>query len=190
MDPVQTPRRRQARVLRTFRKVHRITGACLFAFFFVVAGTGLLLGWKKHSNGIILPKSYTGTSTDMANWLPITSLHRNACRILHDSISSTLALDLERIDVRPEKGMVKFVFLDHFWGIQLDATTGELLHIERRRSDFIENVHDGSIVDHLFGIKGEWFKLVYTSVMGTALVTFTITGFWLWYGPKRMRKAM
>ena len=30
-------------------------------------------------------------------------------------------------------------------------------------------------------------KLVYTSIMGTALLIFTITGFWLWYGPKRYR---
>ena len=28
----------------------------------------------------------------------------------------------------------------------------------------------------------------YTTTMKLALVTFTITGFWLWYGPKRMRR--
>ena len=30
-------------------------------------------------------------------------------------------------------------------------------------------------------------KLAYTSVMGLALLGFTVTGFWLWYGPRRMR---
>lgn len=181
-------RQTQAKLLRTFRKIHRTTGALLFVFFFFVAVTGLLLGWKKHSGGAILPKSYKGTSTDLKNWLPLDSLHKNACKILHDSVSADLSFELERIDVRKDKGMVKFVFTDHFWGIQLDGTTGKLLHIERRRSDFIENIHDGSILDYYSGTTGEQIKLVYTSIMGLALLTFTITGFWLWYGPKRMRK--
>ncbi len=64
-----------------------------------------------------------------------------------------------------------------------------LLHIERRRSDFIENIHDGSILDYYFDTTGEYIKLVYTTIIGLALLTFTITGFWLWYGPKRMRRS-
>ena len=92
------------------------------------------------------------------------------------------------IDIRKDKGMVKFVFVDHFLGVQLDGATGRLLHIEQRRSDIIENIHDGSILDYYFQTKGEPIKLAYTSIMGFALLTFTITGFWLWYGPKRMRK--
>lgn len=182
-------RQKQAKVIRIFRKIHRTTGAFLFIFFFVISVTGLLLGWKKHSNGTILPKSYQGTSTELQDWLPLDSLHKNACKILNDSISADLSLELERIDVRKDKGMVKFVFIDHFWGIQLDGATGELLHIEKRRSDIVENIHDGSILDYYFNTKGEIFKLVYTTIMGLALLTFTITGFWLWYGPKRMRRS-
>ena len=178
----------QAKLLRAFRKIHRTTGAILFVFFFLVSVTGLLLGWKKHSGGIIYPESYQGTSTDLKDWLPIDSLHTIACKILRDSVSNDLALDLERIDVRKNKGMVKFVFVDHYWGIQLDGATGKLLHIERRRSDFIENIHDGSILDYYFETNGGQIKLVYSSIMGLALLTFTITGFWLWYGPKQMRK--
>jgi uncharacterized iron-regulated membrane protein len=79
-------------------------------------------------------------------------------------------------------------FIDHYWGIQLDGATGELLHIERRRSDFIENIHDGSIMDYLFETNDEQVKLVYTSIMGLALLTFCVTGIWLWYGLKRIRK--
>jgi len=83
--------------------------------------------------------------------------------------------------------MVKFVFADHFYGIQLDGATGQLLQIERRRSDIIEKFHDGSILDHLFGLRGEYFKLIYTSLTGLALLVLTITGFWIWYVPVRMR---
>ncbi len=181
-------RQSQAKLIRTFRKIHRTTGALLFVFFFFVSVTGLLLGWKKHSGGLILSKSYHGTSTDLKNWLPIDSLHKNACKILHDSVSADLSLEIDRIDIRKNKGMVKFVFTDHFWGIQIDGATGKLLHIERRNSDIIENIHDGSILDFYFGTTGGQIKVVYTTIMGLALLIFTITGFWLWYGPKRMRK--
>lgn len=184
---MESNKRRQAKILRTFRTIHRTTGIFLFAFFMLVAITGLLLGWKKHSGGMILPKSYKGTSTNLKDWLPFDTLHTIACNTLHDSVDANLSLELERIDARPDKGMVKFVFIDHFWGIQLDGATGQVLHIERRRSDFIENIHDGSILDYFFKTDGEEIKLVYTSVMGTALLTFCITGFWLWYGPRRLR---
>jgi len=181
-----THRQQQAKTLRVARKMHRTTGICLFVFFFFISVTGLLLGWKKHSNGWILSKSYAGTSTNLKEWLPLDSLHKNACKILHDSVSPNLSLQLDRIDVRKDKGMVKFVFTDHFWGIQLDGATGKLLQIEQRRSDFIEKIHDGSILDFYCKTDGQ-IKLIYTTIMGLALLIFTITGFWLWYGPKRMR---
>lgn len=181
-------RKQQASILRLFRKVHRTTGALLFIFFFLTAITGLTLGWKKNSGGYILPESYKGSSTELRNWISFDSLHAIACGIARDSISPTLSLELERIDARPDKGMVKFVFMEGFWGIQLDGATGKLLHIERRRSDFIENIHDGSLIDHFFETKNEIFKLIYTTIMGISLLLFTITGFWLWFGPKRMRR--
>ena len=185
MDNAQ--RKREAKILRVSRKIHRTTGAILFVFFFITASTGLLLGWKKHTGGVILPKSYEGKSTDPQDWLPVHVLLEKANKVAHEQISPELSLELERIDLRPDKGMVKFVFIEDYWGIQLDLTTGELLHIERRRSDFIENIHDGSILDYFFQTAGEQIKVVYTSILGTALLTFTITGFWLWYGPKRFR---
>ncbi len=181
-------RQQQAKLLRVFRNVHRTTGAFLFVFFFFVSITGLLLGWKKHSGGLMLAKSYQGTSTDLKDWLPLDSLHKIACKILHDSVSPDLSLELERIDIRKDKGMVKFIFTEKFWGIQLDGATGKLLQIERRRSDFIEKIHDGSVLDYYFNTGNGQIKLVYTTIMGIALLVFTITGFWLWYGPKRMRK--
>lgn len=181
-------RRKNAKILRSFRKIHRTLGIFLFIIFIFVSITGLLLGWKKNTGGLILPESYQGTSTDLKDWLPIDSLHKNACKILHDSVSPDLSLELERIDMRPDKGMVKFVFIDEYMGIQIDCATGKLLHIEKRRSDFIENIHDGSILDYFFKTGKEQIKLVYTSITGLSLFTFSVTGFWLWYGPKRMRR--
>jgi len=179
-------RKDQAQLLRVFRKWHRTTGALLFVFFFIVAITGLLLGWKKNSAGLIMANSAKGSSTELRNWLSNDSLYKKACTYLHDSVATDLSTELDRIDIRKDKGIVKFVFANHFTGLQLDGATGNLLLIEQRRSDFIEKIHDGSIIDHYFKSNG-YFKLMYTTVMGIALLIFTVTGFWLWYGPKKLR---
>ena len=185
----KSKRKNQAGILRSFRKIHRTTGAFLFIFFFVISITGLLLGWKKNSGDFLLPKTYTGTSTNLKDWLSVDSLQKMASRYMLDSVSSTASLALERIDLRPEKGVAKFVYEEDFLGLQLDGATGKLLHIDKRRSDFIEKVHDGSILDLYFKTSGGQIKLIYTTIMGLALLVFTVTGFWLWYGPKRMRAA-
>ncbi|MBQ4913103.1 PepSY domain-containing protein [Maribacter sp. MMG018] len=182
-------RKQQAKILRNFRKVHRLTGAWLFIFFMFISVTGLLLGWKKNSNGLILADTEKGTTSEIAEWLPLDDLRQNAQQIFEDSISTKLSSEIDRIDVRPDKGILKFKFKDNFYGIQLDGATGELLKIERRRSDIIEQIHDGSILDRYLGTSNAPIKLVYTTITGLALLIFTITGFWLWYGPKQMKKT-
>ena len=181
---IETKSKQQAKRLRLFRKIHRLTGAILFIFFFVVSMSGLLLGWKKHSGGVILSKSHKGKSTNPQDWLPLKDLREKAVIIARAEISPEFSSKIDRMDVRPDKGMVKVIFVEDYWGVQLDMTTGDLLHIERRRSDFIENIHDGSVLDHIFGTNGGYLKLIYTTIMGLSLLTFTITGFWLWFGPK------
>ena len=160
-----------AKTLRIFRKIHRTAGALLFIFFFIIAVTGLSLGWKKNSNGLILPKSYQGSSTELSNWLPLDTLQIIAFNAMRDSIDRDIDLNLQRIDARPKKGMVKFVFDNHYWGIQLDGANGDVLAITKRRSDFFENIHDGSILDIIWGTKGEIIKLIYTSIMGILVLT-------------------
>lgn len=185
---VDPSRKRQADILKFARKIHRTSGAALFIFFFLVAITGLFLGWKKHSGGIILADSVKGSSTEPKDWLPIHQLQELAIGYARKNISATISTEIDRIDVRPDKGMVKFVFVEGYWGIQVDCTTGEMLHIERRYSDLIENFHDGSYGDRMLDTSSGVVKLVYTTVIGLALLTFTVTGFWLWFGPKRFKK--
>jgi len=179
---------KQAKNLRLFRKVHRATGAMLFVFFFIIAITGVLLGLKSNSNGLILPNTEQGTTSNLKNWLPIDSLYTNAILILQDSISPELSIELNRIDIRKNKGVVKFIFEKHYWEIQLDGATGKLLNLGKRHSDLIEDIHDATILDTIFNTSQTQIKLIYTLVMGLALLLFTITGFWLWYGPKKMKR--
>jgi uncharacterized iron-regulated membrane protein len=179
-------RQRQVHLLRAFRKWHRLTGAFLFVFFFMVAVTGLLLGWKKDSGGLILPQTQKGSSQEVATWLPLDSLQHLGKRALKAEFP-TYATDVARLDVRPNKGIVKVLFEEHSIGVQLDGATGATLSVAKRHSDWLENLHDGSLLDNWLGTGG-YFKLLYTTVMGLALLLFTITGFWLWYGPKYLRK--
>jgi uncharacterized iron-regulated membrane protein len=179
---------RQAGILRSFRSVHRKFGIALFAFFFIVGVTGLLLGWKKHSGGIIQAKSQQGTSSDFSKWLSLKELNDIAEQVLKDSLGQDFSAEVDRIDIRKDKGIVKFNYLNHFSEIQLDGATGKVLSVNHRRSDFIEKIHDGSILDFYLKTSDGQIKLFYTSLMGLGLIVFTITGFWLWYGPKRMRK--
>ena len=136
----------------------------------------------------MLAPTQKGISSNPAHWLTIDSLHKLAVKYLHDSVDSKLSAELDRIDIRPSKGIVKFVFIDHYWGLQIDCTSGKLLLIEKRSSDFIEDIHDGTILDKIFGTD-EKSMLGYTTIMGISLFMLTITGFWLWYGPKRLRKS-
>lgn len=179
--------KKQAKILRTFRKIHRYTGALLFIFFIVISISGVLLGWKNYSNGTLLPESRIGTSTALNEWMSIDSLHSIACTELIAVTSEAISLELDRIDIRKELGMVKFIFVASNWEVQLDGATGEPLQIAKRRSDLLENIHDGSILAEVVG-NSRAVKIIYTSTMGISLLLFSVTGFWMWYGPKRMRK--
>lgn len=181
-------RQKQVKLLHFFKKTHKVLAIIFFVFFLFTSITGVLLGLKKHSAGWLLPKTYVGTSSDFKDWLPIDSLHTIACQVLRDSVSKDLSLGLSKIDIRKNNGIVKFDFEEQYWGIQLDGATGKLLHIGTRRSDFIENLHDGSILDRFLGTSNGQIKLIYTAVMGFSLLILTLTGFWMWYGPKRLRK--
>jgi len=175
-------RTKQAKILRGFRKVHRITGALLFVFFFVVSITAALLGWKKNSGDVLLPKVREGSTTQVDQWQPIAALLEKANLEMQDSDTT-----LDRIDIRPDKGVAKFLY-ENREEVQVDGATGAVLYKGTRTSDIIENIHDGSILDRYFNT-GDIIKVIYTTVMSLALLLFTVTGFWLWYGPKRMRKA-
>jgi len=180
-------RKKQAKILRGFRKVHRTMGAALFIFFFFISISGFLLGWKKNSFGVLQSNTQQGTATSFTKWMPLDSLKNKALFYVQEELANSKSLEVKRIDVSETKGVVKFIFTDYY-GVQLDGATGGLLLLERRYSDLIEEIHDGSALDTYFKTTGNPIKLIYTTVMGVALLLFTVTGFWLWLGPKRMRR--
>ena len=51
--------------------------------------------------------------------------------------------DIDRLDIRPNKGVIK-VQTQQSIEVQLDWATGEVLKVAQRRSDVIESIHDGT----------------------------------------------
>lgn len=125
---------------RDFRKIHR-WGAILVALpFLIVLITGLILQVKKEFSWIQPPSqkgsiSYQTPDIGFQKILDISSSDQQA------AISSWE--DIDRLDVRPDDGIVK-VRSTEGWELQIDLGTGEILSSMKRRADLIESIHDGS----------------------------------------------
>ena len=165
--------------LRNYRVYHRLIGVGLSILLFISAVTGTLLGWKKNVD-LIQPPTQKGVSKDLSTWLPVADLSSIAEQALRERVSGQDNNGIDRMDVRPDKGIVKVLFDDGWWEVQLDGTSGEILSVARRHSDWIEALHDGSIIS-------DWFKLGIMNVLGIGLLLMIVTGLWLWYGPKVIR---
>ena len=167
--------------LRNYRVYHRLLGLGLSVFLLISAVTGLLLGWKKNVD-LIQPPTQKGVSKDLSTWMPVADLAVIAESAFRERVPGQENNGIDRMDVRPGKGIVKVLFDNGWWEVQVDGTSGEVLSVARRHSDWIEALHDGSIVT-------DWFKLGMMNILGLGLVIMIVTGLWLWYGPKVVRRV-
>ena len=143
-----------------------------------------MLGWKKQVK--LLPETQKGISTAAREWLSLMEIQDIASQYSMDSLQ--LSPTIERIDIRPQKGVAKIVFEDHFTELQIDCKTGKILSVGVKTSDIIEKIHDGSIIDYYTRINQDPFKLIYTTLASTGLILLSVSGFWMWYNPKRIKK--
>jgi hypothetical protein len=171
---------------RWYRKWHKWLGIFSLVFFIMIAGTGLLLAWKKNSNGYLLAETKQGSNTNPDSWISLEEIQQSAIDYL-ESQQPGLDKEIDRIDVRPGKGIAKVTFKTHYNAVQIDLTNAKPLLLEKRRADFIEHIHDGSIIDRITGIEGP--KLVYSTLAGCTLLFLSLSGFWLWYNPKRIKRS-
>jgi len=167
--------------LRQFRVIHRYIGVALALFLVISSITGVLLSWKKEST-LLQPPTQKGTNTNLQTWQPLDQLLEIAqTALINQNGVEAQNNPVDRIDARPSKGIVKVVFEKGYWEVQVDATTGKVLSIARRHSDWIEAIHDGSIISQLF-------KIISMNILGIGLFILVIAGLWLWYGPKKVRQ--
>jgi hypothetical protein len=173
-----------AKNTRIYRKIHKWISVPLFVFMFLIGATGLLLGWKKAAG--ILPSTKKGSNIEASTWISLDSIQATAQQFAKDSLK--LSNEIDRIDVRPQKGIAKIVFTEHFTELQIDCATGKVLSISQRNSDIIEKIHDGSILDFFVKTQNDEIKLFYTTIVSLGLILLSFSGFWLWYNPKRIKK--
>jgi hypothetical protein len=60
--------------------------------------------------------------------------------------------------------------------------------IEKKYGGIIQDIHDGAILDNWISNKLSGFKKGYSLIMGISLLTLTITGTYMWYKPKMIKK--
>lgn len=173
-----------SKTTRIYRNIHKWIALPTFAFLFIIGTTGLLLGWKKQLQ--LLPKTQNGLTANSEKWIHSDSVFKIATHFAQDVLKKDANID--RMDFRPSKGIVKILFENHFTELQIDLTSGEVISVSNRTSDIIEKLHDGSIFDYYIDTTNDAFKLFYTSSVSIGLILLSFTGFWLWYNPKRIRK--
>ncbi|MEQ9439982.1 MAG: PepSY-associated TM helix domain-containing protein [Cyclobacteriaceae bacterium] len=168
---------KMVRSLRFFRQWHSWIGICLLIFVILSSLTGLLLAWKKNVD--LLQPPTQSASADDRPWLSIPEISQIAQQAFEQAHPEDDS-QIDRLDVRPDKGIVK-VLMDNYWEVQVDGYSGEVFSIARRHSDWIEKVHDGSIIS-------DTFKLWSMNTLGLGLLLISLTGGWMWWAPRQIRR--
>ncbi len=171
-----------AKSARWYRKTHSVVATSLLLFIVVMSATGLLLAWKDQLG--FKPSTERVVSNNRA-LISLNEIEQNAIKYI-DSLQ--LSNQINRIDYRPGKGIAKVRFENHFTELQIDCYTGKVVSEKTRTADFIEMIHDGSIVDYLLNLEIKPLKLFYSTVIGLGLLFISFSGFILWLKPKQIKK--
>ena len=160
---------------RWSRKLHRWGALLTFIPLLVVIISGLLLQVKKQVPWV-QPATNRGTgSIPEIQWQSLLEATSSVPAADVDSWE-----DIDRVDVRPGKGMAK-VQCKNRWEVQVDLSTGEVLAANYRRSDLIESLHDGSFFSDAAKL---WLFLP----NGLVLLGLWCTGVYLWWLPIGVRR--
>ena len=165
---------------RDCRRWHRIAAVCTALPMLVVILSGLLLQIKKQSTWV-QPPTAKGTSPDAPPQVDWDRLLVSVKEVPEAKVESWS--DIDRLDVRPNKGIVKLRCKNR-WEIQCDLADGRVLSVNYRRSDLIESFHDGSF----FTERAKRFVFLPN---GLALLLLWASGLYLWWlpwGTRRKRK--
>jgi hypothetical protein len=104
----------------------------------VVIGTGVLLQLKKDLPWV-QPTEHRGSATQPG--IAFEDLLAAAAAAVPGEIDTWS--DIDRIDVRPGRGLAKLTTHART-EVQIDLADGRVLQVAYRRSDLLESLHDGS----------------------------------------------
>lgn len=161
------------------RKIHHWGSIIVALPLLLMIGAGILLMLKKEVTWI-QPETVRGEQAGV----PPLSLEElfNAARTVPEATDWRWN-ELERVDFKPGKGVVKFVGQNNY-EVQVDTHSGAILQVAYRRSDIIESLHDGSFFS-------DATKLYMFLPAGLVLFILWGTGIYLFFLPrikKRQKK--
>lgn len=169
---------------KLLRQVHHWGSPLIMLPLALVIGTGILLMLKKDI-AWIQPPTARGEAPAAVPAQSFAALFETAQAIPELELQDWRGLD--RVDVKPGKGVIKFVASNR-WEAQIDTETGEVLQVAYRRSDLIESLHDGSFFSD--GVKRYVFLpsgVVLLVLWGTGIYLFILPHWKRWQ--KRRRRA-
>lgn len=160
---------------RLNRKVHYWCSIVVLAPLLVVLFSGMLLQFKKQVAWIQPTTVESSGGVPEVTFSQVLEAAKSAPEARIDDWS-----DISRLDVRPDKGILK-IRAKNNWEIQIDHKTGEILQVAYRRSDIIESIHDGSF----FHAKAKpW--LFFSA--GVGLLLLCVTGLYMFIVPLSVRR--
>ncbi len=171
-----------AKSTRWYRKIHNYIAISTFVFMFIIAATGLLLAWKKEFNFVPLTQKDEAVTPSLS----IEKIAEIAQTYILEN--TDLEPEINRIDIRLKQGAAKVRFEHHYSEVQVGIKSGEILSVKTRTSDIIEQIHDGSILDFLLKTNNEEVKKTYVTITCLSLMILSITGFYLWLNPRKIKK--
>jgi len=159
------------------RRLHRWGAIAVAAPFLIMLTSGLLLQLKKQLD-FVQPPEQKGASVEAATGLTLAQILARVQQVPEAGIRSWA--DIDRVDIRPSKNMMKVVSMTR-WEVQLDLATAEILQVAYRRSDLIESIHDGSFFHPVA-------KLGVFLPTGAIVLGLWLTGMYLWLLPYWTRR--
>jgi uncharacterized iron-regulated membrane protein len=162
------------------RRVHYWASFIVAIPLLVMIASGLLLQSKKYLSWV-QPVEQRGTGTEPT--IDLGGVLASLKTVPEMNVQGWD--DVNRLDVRPGRGMVK-AWLKNGYEVQVDLGTGRILQTAYRRSDLIESIHDGSF------FAGDWTKLGLFLPAGLTMLLLWLSGLWMWWVPfisKRRRAA-
>lgn len=158
----------------SFKKINRSThkwASIVVAIpLLIILVTGILLLVKKEFN-YLQPPSAKGIASQPS--ISFDVILQQAKTVEQAQVTSWDSI--KRLDVRPSKGIVK-IRTNSQWEIQLDAKTAAILSVAYRRSDTIEQIHDGTYWQKNANL---WLSLP----VAITLLLISLTGLFLFFYP-------
>lgn len=160
---------------KTNRTIHKWASIAMAIPLLIILITGVLLLVKKQFSFIQPPTAYSESTVPSVTFEQILTAAKSV-----DQAQITSWEDIKRLDVRPSKGITK-IRSNNSIEIQIDNQTGQVLHVAKRNSEFIESIHDGTFFEKNANI---WLMLPISLI----LLVMSFTGIYLFFQPYFKKK--